>query len=282
MRQSNCVASARARHFSVLAAIIFATLASLLLARQTLAAGFNFRTADFSIMSAANAQPIGHVHYDVNQSRPGAETVTSDARYASGDYDIEHDEFDTRKGSIAILVRYEHNFFHAGGVPFLATKADFQTGRAWCTAYANGAPVVTSKTLAFPPDTYAGAAMILPLQNALQAGDTGPIILHDFVCMPGPELVTVQAEVGPPEPWKHYSSAVVRTDIKPDLGWLGYVVAPFLPEMHAWFSPTDGFDFVGGQFTRFYRGPEIIIARQQASPAAGLAAHASAPPTAAH
>jgi hypothetical protein len=265
-----------------LAAIIFATLAPLLLARQTLGAGFNFHTADFSIMSAANAQPIGRVRYEVNQSRPGIETVTSDARYANGDYDIEHDEFDTRKGSIPILVRYEHNFFHAGAVPFLASKADFQTGSAWCTTYVNGAPVVTSKTLAFPPDTYAGAAMILPLQNALQAGDTGPIILHDFVCMPGPKLVTVRADVGPPEPWKHYSSEVVRTDIKPDLGWLDYVVAPFLPEMHAWFNPTDGFDFVGGQFARFYKGPEIIIARQQATPAAGLTAHGSAPPTAAH
>jgi hypothetical protein len=53
---------------------------------------------------------------------------------------------------------------------------------------------------------------------------------------------------------------VVRVDIKPDFGWLNFVAALFVPEIHAWFSPSDDWRFVGGKFRRFYKGPEIVLA----------------------
>ena len=229
------------------------------------AAGMDFRALDFTVLSAKNSQPIGRLRYEVNDDRPGFETVTSDARYADGQYDVERDEFATQKGPFPVMTGYQHDFFRAGGTLLMNSQADFSSGRVKCASYASGKPVVATETLTFPADAYAGAAVVLPLQQALRAGKTGPIVLYDFVCMPGPKLVKVQAQVGQPTPWSHYPGELVRTDIEPDLGWLSYVVAPFLPEIHAWFKPADGFDFVGGQFARFYKGPEIIITRQSAN-----------------
>jgi hypothetical protein len=245
-----------------LAAILVAALIPLRSATAH-AAGMDFRALDFAILSATNSQPIGRLRYEVNDSRPGFETVTSDARYTDGQYDVERDEFETQKGPFPVMTVFEHDFFRAGGTLLMTSKADFSSGRVTCANYTSGAPVVATETLAFPAGAYAGAAVVLPLQRALRAGQTGPIALYDFVCMPGPKLVKVQALVGPPEPWTHYPGELVRTDIEPDLGWLTYIVAPFLPEIHAWFKPADGFDFVGGQFARFYKGPEIIIRREQ-------------------
>ena len=51
-------------------------------------------------------------------------------------------------------------------------------------------------------------------------------------------------------------------DIKPDLGWLGTVIAPFLPELRAWFDPSDNWTLAGGEFSRYYRGPRIMLVRE--------------------
>jgi hypothetical protein len=53
---------------------------------------------------------------------------------------------------------------------------------------------------------------------------------------------------------------VVRVDVRPDFGWLRFVIAHFVPGIRAWFHPADSWRFVGGQFTRFYQGPKIILA----------------------
>ncbi len=53
---------------------------------------------------------------------------------------------------------------------------------------------------------------------------------------------------------------MARVDIKPDFGWLNFVAALFVPEIRAWFSLSDDSRFVGGKFTQFYKGFEIILA----------------------
>ena len=42
--------------------------------------------------------------------------------------------------------------------------------------------------------------MMLPLQQSLRVGDSGPIVMHDFVCMPDPRLVKVEAYAQAPTP----------------------------------------------------------------------------------
>ncbi len=249
-------------------------LLAMLAVSPVLAASLNFRNADFEILDARNQHVIGSAHFDIGSSRMGAQEVTSKALYKSGDYDIEWDDFDTHApGPVPVMTAYVHTFYHRNGTIFLISKVDFRSGKTACTSYSGGKPVVTAQTFHFPPNSYAGAAMILPLQGSLRAGDDGPISMNDFVCMPGPKLVKVEARAQPPARWNDYSGQVVRADIKPDFGWLNYVLAPFLPEMHAWFSPADDLQLVGAQFSRYYKGPEIILRRTGSTSAAGAPEH---------
>jgi len=51
-------------------------------------------------------------------------------------------------------------------------------------------------------------------------------------------------------------------DIKPGLGWLDAVVAQFLPQLRAWFDPSDNWTLAGGEFARYFRGPRIMLVRK--------------------
>jgi len=158
------------------------------------------------------------------------------------------------------MVTFEHTFFNADGTLQRVSKANLQAGLTSCIQYENGQPVVHSAVLQFPPDTFAGAAIVIALKGYLLQGKKNGIVLHDFNCIPGPEILKVRANPQPPSGWAHFPGEVVRVDIKPDFGWLNFVAALFVPEIHAWFSPSDDWRFVGGKFTRFYKGPEIILA----------------------
>jgi hypothetical protein len=228
---------------------------------RVLAASIHLRSADFDILDARSQQVVGAAHFEIGPSRNGKQAVVSEARYKSGDYDIEYDDFDTQAaGSIPQMISYLHTFYHPDGTLFLKSNIDFRTGSVACTTYPKGAPSVATQSFKLPPNTYAGAATILPLQDSLRAGDRGPITMDDVVCMPGPKLVKVEARARPPAPWDNYPHAV-QADIKPDFGWLDYLIAPFLPEMHAWFSPAHDLELIGAQFARYYKGPEIILRR---------------------
>src|SRR5205085_12683892 len=54
----------------------------------------------------------------------------------------------------------------------------------------------------------------------------------------------------------------LHTLFRSDLGWLTAVIGPLLPELRAWFDPSRNWLFVGGQFSRYYRGEQIIVVRQ--------------------
>ena len=249
--------------------ILLIATCALGIAYRARAATLDFTAADFTILSAADGSPIGNVRYDVSAVASGHQIVTSLARYNDGQTDVEHDDFDTSKGvDFPVMSAYEHNFYHADGTIFLITKANFVTGDATCTSYADGQPKVLRATINFPPDSYAGAAMMLPLRRSLRTGASGPIVLDDFVCVPGPKVFKIAAYPQAPAHWDYYPGDLVRTAIKPDFGWLDYVIAPFVPKMSGWFNPAGDFDFVGGEFSRFYKGPEIIITRK---PAASIA-----------
>jgi hypothetical protein len=42
---------------------------------------------------------------------------------------------------------------------------------------------------------------------------------------------------------------------------LNLLIAPFLPTMDAWFSPADNWNYVGGEFDRYFRGPHVLTVR---------------------
>jgi hypothetical protein len=226
------------------------------------AAPFDLPPSDFDIIDATEGtQVIGHGHYEVIPDGARHATAFGEDRFNDGEYDIERDKLELRgDGHLPRMVTFEHTFFGADGTLQRANKVNFQTGLASCIRYENDQPVVLSTVLQFPPDTFAGAAITLPLKGYLLRGKKDGIILHDFNCVPGPQIFKVEARARPPSTWVHFPGEVVRVDIKPDFGWLNFVAALFVPEIHAWFSPPDDWRFVGAQFTRFYKGPEIILA----------------------
>jgi hypothetical protein len=263
--------------------VLLPALLMLAVGHRANAAALDFTAADFTILNAADGLPIGSVHYDVSAPTSGHQIVTSLARYNDGQSDVERDDFDISKGvEFPVMSAYEHDFHRADGAMFLISKANFVTGDAACTSYANGQAEVLSATIDFPPDSYAGAALMLPLRRSLRTGANAPIVLHDFVCIPGPKVFKVAAYPQAPARWEHYPGDLVRMAMKPDFGWLDYVIAPFVPKMSGWFNPAGDFDFVGGEFSRFYKGPEIIITRKPATPPAATVANRNSAATAPH
>jgi len=222
---------------------------------------FDFPPSDFNIMDANDTQVIGHGHYEATPDGNGYETALGEDRFNDGEYDIERDKLELRgDDQVPRMVTFEHTFFNPNGSLQRVSEVNFQSGLTSCIQYKNGQAVVHRKVLQFPPDTFAGAAIVIPLKGYLLRGNRSEIVLHDFNCIPGPEILKVKAYPQPPSEWAHFPGEVVRVDIKPDFGWLNVVAALFVPEIRAWFSPSDDWRFVGGNFTRFYKGPMIILA----------------------
>jgi hypothetical protein len=249
------------RLWALLAALAscFLTLDGFGQAASTLA----LQSADFQILSPADGHPIGGLHYDEHRDRLGVITLTGVARYADGQHDTEHDVFVKEADPAAPLrmFSFAHEFSRADGSLMLSASANFSTGAAVCIDGRGGTSEVASKKLDFPPDTYAGAGVILNLQRALSGGASSTIRFHAFSCASGPQIFAVQAEALTAKTWAYFPGDLTRIDVKPDFGWLSYVIAPFVPKMNAWFAPTSSgtIRFVGGEYARYYKGPVIIL-----------------------
>ena len=218
--------------------------------------------ADFDILSADGSQVIGHTHFTLSPEASGSQLIYIESRFLNGEHDIEQNRLaDRGPNELPVLKTYEHSFFNPGGTLVRQAKADFLSGQASCLIYDNGEQKVYTATLNLPADTYAGSALLIPLQRHLSQGSKDPVEFHDFTCVPGPKVVAVSAAAKELTRWVHYPGETLEVDVKPEFGWLDFVIAPFVPKMHAWFNPTDSWNFVGGQLTRYYKGPQIILAR---------------------
>jgi hypothetical protein len=172
---------------------------------------FDLPPSDFDIIDAAEGtQRIGHGHYEVSPDGHGNATAFGENRFNDGEYDVERDKLELHgDDQVPRMVTFEHAFFNANGTLQRANKANFQTGLASCIQYENGQPVVLSTMLQFPPDTFAGAAIVIPLKGYLLRGKKSGIVLHDFNCIPGPEILKVKAYPQPPSEWAHFPGEVV-------------------------------------------------------------------------
>ena len=91
------------------------------------------------------------------------------------------------------------------------------------------------------------------------------VTFHDFNCIPGPQLLKVTASSSPPAPWTYYPGELVRVNVEPDFGWINVVISPFLPRIQAWFDPREGWFFVGGESSRYYKGLKYMMVRATAA-----------------
>jgi hypothetical protein len=65
--------------------------------------------------------------------------------------------------------------------------------------------------------------------------------------------------------WTSYGAEALRVEVRPDFGWLNVIIAPFVPKLHAWFDPNDGWAFVGDEAARYYKGPRIMLVKTRDS-----------------
>ncbi|MBV8361218.1 MAG: hypothetical protein JO189_25260 [Deltaproteobacteria bacterium] len=216
----------------------------------------------FEVLNADGSEVIGHSRYELSRGDHNLLIGRGAAHFQSGEYDIEYDTLEARPDQPPAMLTLNHKFYNADGSMQRATAADFRTGQASCTRYQNGVAQTESAKLDFTQDSYGGSTVVLPLQQYLAQGATEPIKLKALNCIPGPRLIAVKARVRKPSRWSHYPGQTVEVDIKPDLGWLDAVVAPFLPELRAWFDPADNWTLAGGEFSRYFRGPRIMLVRE--------------------
>jgi hypothetical protein len=183
------------RHDLVWLCLVIAAVVALWLSAAMAHAGpFDFPPSDFNIMDADGVQVIGHGHYEVTPDGKGYETAFGEDRFNDGEYDIERDKLELHgDDQVPRMITFEHTFFNANGTLQRVSKANLQAGLTSCIQYENSQAVTHSTVLQFPPDTFAGAAIIIPLKGYLLQGKKNGIVLHDFNCIPGPEILKVKA-----------------------------------------------------------------------------------------
>lgn len=226
-------------------------------------APLDFPPTKLTIYDSDGTEKIGHALYQL-ETVGGKQFVRGENRYLNGEYDIERDEIEVRpsSGGLQRLLTFRHEFFDADGTPQILDVADFRAGTGECTIFEGKIPVVNKKTFEYPRDTYAGAAVLIPLQNALRRGVTKEISFHDFNCVPGPEVFKVRAVPALPQSWDYYPGRTVKVRVTPNFGWITFMLLPFVPDIDAWFDPSEDWRFVGGKFARYYKGREILLVRE--------------------
>jgi len=216
----------------------------------------------FDIFDGDGARVVGHARYEFQTVGPGSYVLHGENRFFDGEYDVEEDEVkQTSPDATALPVTYEHDYFDSDGSLQRVARANFTTGDASCVVYARGQPQANGARLEFPPDTYGGSTVLIPLTRGLRRAFDRPIRFHNFNCIPGPKVLRIEAYPPTRERWSQHPGDLVHVRLKPDFGWLDLLIGPFVPKMDAWFEPSSPWAYVGGKAGRYYKGPEIILVR---------------------
>ncbi|HKN62516.1 MAG TPA: hypothetical protein VJW93_15140 [Candidatus Acidoferrales bacterium] len=225
------------------------------------AGAFDFHAVQLKIVSPDAKQTIGFTLFTVLRDNSSKE-INGETRYLDGEHDSESDRLYVGKpGATPTLVTYEHSFFNADGTLLMVDTLNAKSGLASCTSYAAGRKKERKSQLDVPADCFAGASGLMMVVGSLREG-ISEIRFHAFACAPGPEIFSVKASLPDrSEHWPLYPGDLVRLDMRPDLGALNLLLAPFLPTMDAWFSPNDNWNYVGGEFDRYFRGPHVLTVR---------------------
>lgn len=265
--------------FSLCAAIVLA----LTCARPANAAeALNFPPSDFDILSADTGQLIGHGHYTVDQTA-GTLMLHGESHYLNGEYDIEEAKLAAGEDHpLSQLLSFRHDFFNSDRSPSIAARLDTETGLGECAKTIAGKLDLKTEQFKFPDDTYAGASVLIPIQNFVSHGDRGDILkLHVFNCAPTPKLIAVDVKPQPlAQIWPDYPGELDKVDIKPNFGLWTLVVQPFIPKLAAWFDPSQNTLLVGAMLQRYYKGAKIILVRKREAAISNPVPSDKAPPAA--
>src|ERR1700683_550929 len=242
---------------------------------------FNFPPSDFNILDAGTGKLIGNGHYVVD--RLGNQFVLhGENHYLTGEYDLEEDKLsaiEINNPSTPALLSFRHDFYNAAGTLVVAGRLDTETSLGVCGKVENGTMNLKSAQLKFPADTYAGASVLLPIQDFVRRDSSGPLNLHVFNCAPSPKLIAVVVKRGVRKlSWADYPGELEKVDIKPNFGFFTVIVTPFIPKLAAWFDPSHDSLLVGAQLERYYKGAKIILVRARLADATSAANRSPLPP----
>jgi hypothetical protein len=247
--------------------IVFALAASAVVSRSAIAheanptGAFDFRTLQLKILSPDGKQTIGSTRFVVSREN-STEEIKGETRYVDGEHDNETEWlYLASPDSPPRLDAYEHSFFNTDGTLAMVDTLDVKSGLASCTSYSGGENKARESQLDVPADSFAGASELMLVVGSLRRG-IREIRFHAFACVPGPRIFSVEASLPDrSEHWFLYPGDLVRLDMRPDLGALNYLLAPFMPTMDGWFNPNDNWNYVGGEFDRYFRGPHVVTVR---------------------
>jgi hypothetical protein len=221
---------------------------------------FDIGAVELRILRPDN-QPIGFTRFAVSRDHSIAK-VEGTSTYADGQRDNETEVLHWSAGeSFPRLGAYEHNFFGSDGSLRMLDTLDAASGTASCMTTTGDGTRVRRARLDVPADTFAGGSDLLVVAAGLRRG-IRRIKFHAFACVPGPHIFAVEASFPErSEKWPLYPGNLARLDLRPDLGILNFAIAPFMPRMDAWFDPNDNWNYVGGEFDRYFRGPHVLTVR---------------------
>jgi hypothetical protein len=222
---------------------------------------FYLSATDITIFAPDTDQVIGHGNYKLSHI-DGLEVVEGENKYLDGEYDREEQRLKPSVGGLPpLLINYQHRYFNADGTAQYEESLDARTGDTACKFYDSAVPDIRETALKIPADTYAGATQLMLLVGRLREGAPN-ITFHSFNCIPDPRIIAIEATpLSGPVEWPMYPGKLVKMEMKPDLGILNFLVAPFIPKVYAWFDPADAFNYVGGKFDRYYKGRHVLMVR---------------------
>jgi hypothetical protein len=215
--------------------------------------------SDLLIYDPTGSKLLGRAHYTTTQL---GDVVTIEGRnqFIDGESDTEQETLKATDGEIPRLLNYEHSYFDTHGAPQLAASADTVTGKVRCAKYEDGKGTIETAILQFPPDTYAGASVLVPIADRLRRGEASDLDIHVFDCAMGPRVLSLHADLAR-SAWsfRPHDGDLAKADAHPVFGWFNVFLKPFVPTIRLWFDPLRDYAFVGGMLSRYYRGPEVLL-----------------------
>jgi hypothetical protein len=220
---------------------------------------------DLTVYNPDRKLVIGHSHYTITENAKGVEII-GNTHYHNAEHDYERVMLGYQAGNpLPVVNSFEAHFMGANNSPQLLVKADFKSGQASCHWSNELDDNDYEDKLDFGPDTYTGAASVVPLEYALKKGQS-TLRFRVFDCTPKPTILDVDAKLENGEAsWTYYPGELARMGLTPDLGWLNVIARPFIPNIIVYFSPSDGYEYVGAAKNRFYRGAGIVLVRDARS-----------------
>jgi hypothetical protein len=253
----------RKRAWSAVALMLVMTMAG---RRPASAANaLSFPTTNFAILNPVTSAVIGRARYRVVSTNDGG-ILHGESHYDDGTSDFETSFLQSEGvGALPKLVEFDHTFYQADGSIMVRAHLNANSGAATCIDNTGGQNNLQSSTLSIPDGTWAGASVVLPIQDFLRAGNGASAgLLHVFSCAPGPRIFSVSLQIDPENAmWAVYGGETTRVEVRPDFGWLNLIVSTFVPKLYARFDPNDGYAFVGDETSRYYKGPRIMLVKKR-------------------